>query len=86
MAELIAGPIMKWVGGKTQMLDDIKQRMPKKFNKYIEPLRDVKNVREKCLTDLLILLNITSRQEKIMIRPFMLFVSSLMKQVLLYSM
>lgn len=37
MAELIAGPIMKWAGGKTQMLDDIKQRMPKKFNKYIEP-------------------------------------------------
>lgn len=37
MAEIIAGPIMKWAGGKTQMLDDIKQRMPRSFNKYIEP-------------------------------------------------
>ncbi|AHB36280.1 DNA adenine methylase [Spiroplasma apis] len=29
-------PIVKWVGGKTQLLNDIKQRLPEKFNRYIE--------------------------------------------------
>lgn len=32
-----AKPILKWAGGKTQMLDILKDNMPKKFNKYIEP-------------------------------------------------
>ena len=32
-----ATPILKWAGGKTQMLDDILQRMPAQYNKYIEP-------------------------------------------------
>lgn len=31
------GPILKWAGGKTQLLTEIKSRMPNIFNKYIEP-------------------------------------------------
>lgn len=30
-------PVVKWVGGKTQLLDEIKELMPKEFNRYIEP-------------------------------------------------
>ena len=30
-------PFLKWVGGKTQLLDELKQYIPKNFNKYIEP-------------------------------------------------
>lgn len=30
-------PFLKWVGGKTQMLDILQTSMPKRFNKYIEP-------------------------------------------------
>lgn len=30
-------PFIKWVGGKRQLLDEIKLRMPKKFNNYFEP-------------------------------------------------
>lgn len=30
-------PIVKWVGGKSQLLDTIKKKLPKKFNKYYEP-------------------------------------------------
>jgi DNA adenine methylase len=30
-------PILKWAGGKTQMLDVLLSSAPKKFNKYIEP-------------------------------------------------
>lgn len=30
-------PIVKWVGGKTQLLTEIQNRMPKKFNNYFEP-------------------------------------------------
>ncbi len=32
-----AKPILKWAGGKTQMLDDIMPKIPDKFGKYIEP-------------------------------------------------
>ena len=32
-----ASPILKWAGGKTQMLDDILPRMPREYGKYIEP-------------------------------------------------
>ena len=32
-----AKPIMKWAGGKTQMLSDIMPKIPKKYGKYIEP-------------------------------------------------
>jgi DNA adenine methylase len=30
-------PIVKWVGGKTQLLPQIKERLPEKFNTYYEP-------------------------------------------------
>jgi DNA adenine methylase len=30
-------PILKWAGGKTQMLDDILKRMPSSYGQYIEP-------------------------------------------------
>jgi len=30
-------PFVKWAGGKTQLLDEIKKRMPKSFNHYFEP-------------------------------------------------
>ncbi|OFT95063.1 Dam family site-specific DNA-(adenine-N6)-methyltransferase [Brevibacterium sp. HMSC24B04] len=32
-----AKPILKWAGGKTQIVDDLMERLPKKFGKYIEP-------------------------------------------------
>lgn len=32
-----AKPILKWAGGKTQMLDVLHKNAPKTFNKYIEP-------------------------------------------------
>ena len=30
-------PIVKWVGGKRQLLDELISLMPKKYNRYIEP-------------------------------------------------
>lgn len=30
-------PVIKWVGGKRQLLDELKKYMPKKFNTYFEP-------------------------------------------------
>ncbi len=30
-------PVIKWVGGKRQLLDEIKKRMPKQYNRYFEP-------------------------------------------------
>lgn len=30
-------PLLKWAGGKTQLLDEIHHRMPKKYGRYIEP-------------------------------------------------
>ena len=30
-------PVLKWAGGKTQMLGEIIPRMPASYNKYIEP-------------------------------------------------
>ncbi|WP_216831012.1 Dam family site-specific DNA-(adenine-N6)-methyltransferase [Alkalihalobacterium elongatum] len=30
-------PVLKWAGGKTQMIDILVSNMPKQFNKYIEP-------------------------------------------------
>ena len=30
-------PIVKWAGGKTQLLGRIKERMPKKYGSYYEP-------------------------------------------------
>lgn len=30
-------PLLKWAGGKTQLLNDIRPKLPKKFGRYIEP-------------------------------------------------
>ena len=30
-------PVVKWVGGKRQLLPEIKKYVPKKFNTYFEP-------------------------------------------------
>lgn len=30
-------PFVKWAGGKTQLLDKLKEKMPKKYKKYYEP-------------------------------------------------
>jgi len=32
-----AKPIIKWAGGKTQLLEELRQRAPQNFNRYIEP-------------------------------------------------
>lgn len=32
-----AGPIVKWVGGKTRLLSELRARAPKKFGTYFEP-------------------------------------------------
>lgn len=33
----LSRPLLKWAGGKTQLLGDILPKVPKKFGKYIEP-------------------------------------------------
>jgi len=33
----IAKPILKWVGGKTQMINELIKKTPKNYNRYIEP-------------------------------------------------
>src|SRR5699024_10297850 len=30
--------VLKWAGGKTQLIPELIDRVPKKFNKYIEPV------------------------------------------------
>lgn len=35
--ERFTKPVLKWAGGKTQMLGDIIPRMPSSYNQYIEP-------------------------------------------------
>ena len=32
-----AKPILKWAGGKSQMLGELLPRIPESYNKYIEP-------------------------------------------------
>ena len=32
-----AKPILKWAGGKTQMLDDLLLKVPPSYGRYIEP-------------------------------------------------
>lgn len=34
---LLIAPIVKWVGGKRQLIDSLKANLPKKFDYYIEP-------------------------------------------------
>jgi len=33
----LPGPILKWAGGKTQLLDEILPRLPEAYGRYIEP-------------------------------------------------
>ena len=37
MLNNIAKPILKWAGGKTQMLGDLLPKVPKNYGRYIEP-------------------------------------------------
>lgn len=37
MDNLNVKPFVKWAGGKRQLLPQIKERMPEKFNNYYEP-------------------------------------------------
>ena len=37
MERIEAAPFVKWAGGKRQLLDEISARMPKAYNKYVEP-------------------------------------------------
>lgn len=34
---MAAAPIVKWVGGKTKLLPELKKRLPSKWNRYFEP-------------------------------------------------
>ena len=36
-SEKIINPILKWAGGKRQLIPELKKYIPAKFNKYIEP-------------------------------------------------
>lgn len=33
----VSRPLLKWAGGKTQMIPNLIEAMPKSFNNYIEP-------------------------------------------------
>ena len=35
--EVVASPVVKWVGGKSRLLPELLSRMPEKFNRYYEP-------------------------------------------------
>jgi hypothetical protein len=35
-------PILKWAGGKRQLIDHIIKKFPKSYNKFIEPLKESK--------------------------------------------
>jgi DNA adenine methylase len=35
--EIVASPVIKWVGGKTRLLHELLARMPEHFNRYYEP-------------------------------------------------
>ena len=37
MIERKMSPILKWAGGKTQLLESIKGKVPKTYNRYYEP-------------------------------------------------
>ena len=34
---VLVSPVLKWVGGKRQLLDELRPRMPKRFSCYFEP-------------------------------------------------
>ncbi|HEY0251954.1 MAG TPA: DNA adenine methylase, partial [Kofleriaceae bacterium] len=35
--DVVASPVVKWVGGKTKLLPELLARMPATFNRYYEP-------------------------------------------------
>jgi DNA adenine methylase len=35
--EVVASPVVKWVGGKTKLLPELLARMPERYNRYYEP-------------------------------------------------
>lgn len=36
-SHLVARPLLKWAGGKTQLLNEILPKLPQRYNQYIEP-------------------------------------------------
>lgn len=36
-SDVLVRPVLKWAGGKTQLLPDLIKRLPKQYNRYIEP-------------------------------------------------
>ena len=37
LSTVIAKPILKWAGGKTQMLSELLPKVPSSYGRYIEP-------------------------------------------------
>ena len=37
MKNATVGPFVKWAGGKRQLLAQIRERMPREYNRYYEP-------------------------------------------------
>src|SRR5215813_13741785 len=35
--DVVASPVIKWVGGKTKLLPELLARMPPRFGRYFEP-------------------------------------------------
>src|SRR5262245_9021162 len=37
LPDVVASPVIKWVGGKTKLLPELLARMPERFGRYYEP-------------------------------------------------
>ena len=44
----VAKPILKWAGGKTQMLGELMPRIQKTYGRYIEPRSEERRVGKEC--------------------------------------